>query len=196
MRGTHEVWEEVDIVGYTTEFRGEFKLNKPLTPEHKAYLLKFSRTRRMKRDAEKTARRKDPVREAVGLPVGAEGAYFVGADGFRGQEGLLEEEDWQEPPDIVSFNEPPAGQSGLWCHWIPNDDGIAIVWDRRERFHNYVEWLEYLIEHFLEPWGYVLNGEVEWRGEGSDDTGMIVVAENDVEILDVVGVPLSLCWPE
>lgn len=183
-------------MGYTTDFRGELNLNKPLTPEHKAYFLDFSRTRRMKRDAEKIARRKDPVREAVGLPVGTEGAYFVGARGFGGQEGMIEEKDLQKPHDIVNINEPPAGQPGLWCPWIPNDDGIAIISDGRERFHNCVEWLEYLIENFLGPWGYVLNGQVEWRGESWDDTGMIVVTENEVGTLDVVGIPLSLCYPE
>lgn len=183
-------------MGYTTEFRGEFKLNKPLTPEHKAYLLKFSQTRRTKRDATKSAVRKDPVREAVHLPVGPEGAYFVAANGLGGQEGLLEKKDWQEPPDIASINKPPAGQPTLWCCWAPNEDGTTIIWDGNEKFYMYAEWLEYLIKHFMGPWGYVLNGKVEWRGEGWDDTGVIAVTESEVEVLDVVEIPLSLCWPE
>jgi hypothetical protein len=32
----------------------------------------------MKRDAEKASKLADPVREAVGLPIGTEGEYFVG----------------------------------------------------------------------------------------------------------------------
>lgn len=68
-------------MGYTTEFRGEFKLNKPLARKHRAYLVRFGETRRTKRDARRTSRRPDPVREAAGLPVGPDGAYFVGGDG-------------------------------------------------------------------------------------------------------------------
>jgi len=69
-------------VGYTTDFNGEFSLDKQLSDEHYEYLLKFSETRRMKRDAVKVAHLKDPVREAVGLDVGIEGEFFVGAKGW------------------------------------------------------------------------------------------------------------------
>jgi hypothetical protein len=43
--------------------------------------------------------------------------------------------------------------------------------------------LEYLIDHFLAPWGYVLNGEVNWQGEREDDTGKIIVADNWPEVV-------------
>jgi hypothetical protein len=43
-----------------------------------------------------------------------------------------------------------------------------------------VEWLDYLIENFLEPWGIKVNGEVEWQGEERDDRGLIVVKDNEV----------------
>jgi hypothetical protein len=57
-------------MSYTTAFDGAFAINRPLRPEHKAYLLKFAETRRMKRDAAVAARLPDPVRAAAGLPVG------------------------------------------------------------------------------------------------------------------------------
>jgi hypothetical protein len=37
-------------MGYTTDFSGEFKLDKPLTDEQAIYVNKFADTRRMKRD--------------------------------------------------------------------------------------------------------------------------------------------------
>jgi hypothetical protein len=46
--------------------------------------------------------------------------------------------------------------------------------------------LQYLIQHFFEPWGIKLNGEIEWVGEDSSDRGKIVVVDNNVEILDGV----------
>lgn len=158
-------------MGYTTDFNGRFNLDKPLTEEHSAYLKQFSETRRMKRDASETRKRPDPIRKAVGLGVGPEGAYFVGAKGFAGQE---------HSSDIVDYNSPPEGQPGLWCQWVPTEDNAGIEWNGMEKFYDYTEWLQYLIHHFLAPAGYVLNGEVEWQGEDPSDIGKIVVKDNEV----------------
>lgn len=85
----------------------------------------------MKRNAELTAKRPDPVREAVGLPVGPEGCYFVGEGGCAGQGRALvctscdnievDESFMSIPkehecpkcgammqPDIVDYKEPPG----------------------------------------------------------------------------------------
>jgi hypothetical protein len=161
-------------MGYTTDFEGRFDLNKPLTEEHSAFLTKFAETRRMKRDASKTRTRPDPIRKAVGLAVGPEGAYFVGEGGSFGQDS---------GPDVLDHNSPPTGQPGLWCQWVPTADNTGIVWDGGEKFYNYTEWLTYLIDHFLAPAGYVLNGEVEWQGEEPDDIGKLVVKDNQVSEL-------------
>ncbi|MEG3844580.1 hypothetical protein QT986_30660, partial [Microcoleus sp. herbarium14] len=45
---------------------------------------------------------------------------------------------------------------------------------------DYVEWLQYLIDNFLKPWGYVLRGEVNWQGEREEDAGMIWVENNTI----------------
>ena len=142
-------------MGYDTSFDGVFKLDRPLTPEHAAYLHAFADTRRMKRDVAITAKMPDPVREAVGLGLGKEGGYFVGAcnDNNCGQ---------SHSADILDYNEPPAGQPGLWCKWEPVElDADGIAWNGAEKFSAYTAWLTYLIAHFLGPWGYKLNGEVE-----------------------------------
>lgn len=158
-------------MGYTTDFDGQFDLSKPLTEAHAAYLHKFAETRRMKRNASKTKKRKDPLRESVGLGVGVEGGHFVGEDGDFGQD---------DGSDVVDHNKPPRGQPGLWCQWIPTIDRKGIQWDGVEKFYEYESWLAYIIEHFLEPWGYKLNGEVEWQGEEHSDMGLIVVKNNMV----------------
>lgn len=165
-------------MGYTTDFTGSFELDRSLAPEHGAYLKRFATTRRMMRDASKTTQRSDPGREAAGLPVGPQGAYFVGAGGGYGQE---------HSEDVLDYNSPPDGQPGLWCQWVPTDEGTAIVWDGNEKFYYYVEWLEYLIEHFLGPWGYKLNGQVTWRGEDFDDSGVLYVRDNRVKAVASAG---------
>lgn len=76
-------------MGYHTEFEGEFRLDKPLSKEHADYLRKFNETRRMARSEELTAKRPDPIREAVALPVGRNGCFFVGECGSFGQGSAL-----------------------------------------------------------------------------------------------------------
>jgi hypothetical protein len=41
---------------------------------------------------------------------------------------------------IIDHNYPPENQPGLWCQWIPNEDGTAICWDGGEKFYNSIEW--------------------------------------------------------
>jgi len=173
-------------MGYTTDFCGQFEVSPPMKKEHKDYLNEFNGTRRMARDAAKAEKMSDPIRIAAGLPIGQRGEYFVGngennpdrpegnrMDSFAGQ---------QHDESILDYNLPPANQPGLWCQWHVSEEG-SIEWDGGEKFYYYVDWLEYLIKHFLEPWGYKINGEVTWEGEESDDLGKIVVEDNNVTTL-------------
>jgi len=84
---------------------------------------------------------------------------------------------------IADYNQPPMGQPGLWCQWRPTEDGEGIEWDGGEKFYYYRGWLKYLIQNYLEPWGYTLNGEVTWEGEEPSDMGKIVVEDNHIKIL-------------
>lgn len=143
-------------MGYTTDFEGKLKLNKQLSLDDHTFLKKLSKTRRM-------ARNVDPK-------YGVEGEFYVDGDGMMGQ---------GHENNIIDYNIPPKTQPGLWCQWTPTDDGEYLVWDGGEKFYNYVEWLEYII-NWLAPRGYVLNGSVTWQGEESDDMGRIIVKDNVV----------------
>jgi hypothetical protein len=65
---------------------------------------------------------------------------------------------------------------------VPNEEGTAIEWDGGEKFYYYIEWITYLIDNFIGPWGYVLNGTVQWYGEDRDDIGMIIIKDNTVSV--------------
>lgn len=159
-------------MGYTTDFYGALSFNKPVAPWLADYVNKFSSTRRMKRDPEK-------IKElfpnwgdlCFNGELGCEGEYFVVNTGDYGQ---------NHDESIIEYNFAPAGQPGLWCQWIIQDD--MLVWDGGEKFYNYEEWLDYLIENFFEPLGYVLNGDIEWQGEEMDDFGTIHVENNFVDM--------------
>lgn len=139
-------------MGYTTDFGGSFKLNKPLTPKMHDFLVSFSESRRMGRN--------------VDAKFGIEGEFYV--------------EGKDRDSDIIDHNQEPSTQPGLWCQWVPTSDGNGIEWDGGEKFYKYTEWLVYLIHKILAPNGYVLNGVVEWSGEDSGDVGEIFVEDNRV----------------
>lgn len=160
-------------MGYTTDFYGSVTFNKPITEELKNYINKFGETRRMKRDVEKIKKTfPDWEKNCFNGNLGVDGEYFVGGNGFMGQD---------RDDSIVNYNYPPETQPGLWCQWMIDDDG-NLVWDGGEKFYEYGEWLTYLIENFLAPSGYVCNGEIEFQGEDMDDFGTIHVKDNVVTV--------------
>lgn len=136
-------------MGYTTDFNGKFTVTPTLKEEDRNFLTKLAQTRRMKRN--------------VGPEYGVEGEFYVDGKGFAGQDS---------DDTVLDSNQPPSTQPGLWCQWIPFEDGTAIEWDGNEKFYNYVEWIVY-INNWLNQRGYTLGGSVTWQGEERDDIGMI-----------------------
>ena len=143
-------------MGYTTEFKGKFDLNKPLDEKLKTYLNKFSEVRHMKRNIK---------------GFGCEGEFFVYGTGFAGQDN---------DDTVIDQNLPPSSQPELWCSWVPSDDGKAIEWNGAEKFYGYSKWLIYLMDKFLYPAGYELSGVVEYQGEDAEDCGVIRVVDGVV----------------
>jgi len=148
-------------MGYTTDFYGAVEVEPPLNEEEIKFLKKFNETRRMDRK---------------------NGPYYVDGSGFAGQ---------GRDEDLINFNTPPEGQPGLWCQWVPSDDGKAIEWDGGEKFYESVEWMRYIIDHFIgqNPLAkkeipflekHTLNGTIEAYGEDRDDRWDLVVKNNEV----------------
>lgn len=158
-------------MGYTTDFDGSFTCTPALNENQIAYLEEFSNTRRMMRNVAILATMSDPLREAVGLPLGEEGEFFVGGESNKSS--------------ILEYNAPPSTQPGLWCQWVPADGGTSIEWDGNEKFYNYIEWIKYINEKFLKPWGIVLEGTVSWSGENSGDVGVIVAKDGKIRYKEI-----------
>ena len=148
-------------MGYTTDFSGSIEINPPLSKEECDFLTMFNNSRRM--DCE-------------------QGPYYIGRGGFAGQDA---------DPKVRDHNRPPEGQPGLWCQWVPNEQGTSIVWDDGEKFYDSAEWMKYIIEHFIGanplakgelPFltGHQCNGTIEALGEDSDDRWDLIVKDNEV----------------
>lgn len=68
----------------------------------------------------------------------------------------------------------------FYCQWVPTEDRNGLEWDKAEKFYFGKEWLEYLIARFIEPWGYVLNGESPWYIDDFEQAGILKVSNNVV----------------
>jgi len=151
-------------MGYTTEFYGEVQVTPALNPEEINFLRNFSKSRRMARKS---------------------GPYTVDGDNGDVFDAMGDD-------DVINGNEPPPGQPGLWCQWIPNEDGTEISWDEGEKFYEAEKWMKYLIEHFLKPdciakeqlpflqANHTVDGTIEANGEEHGDNWYLNVEENVV----------------
>ena len=173
-------------MGYSTDFNGSLSFNKPVEQNIIDYLDKFNKTRRMKRDPEKIKEIFPNWKElCLNGKLGVEGEFFVGGLGYYGQDG---------DESVLDHNCPASTQPGLWCQWEIDEHG-NLAWDGGEKFYNYEEWLNYLIDNIFAPLGYVLNGEIEWQGEEYDDFGIISVVDNFVDMHYGVRITSMGCLP-
>jgi hypothetical protein len=160
-------------MGSTVQLHGRFKIEPPLNKDQVDYLKQFANSRRMKRDPLKVKALHDPLREAVGLPVGVEGEYYVGHPDYADSE-----------VGVTDFNREPGDQPDVWCGWTAFEDGTHLVDTGCDKFPHFEPWLVYMIKHFFEPWGKTLNGSVLWSIQYGKYTGILKVQDNVVSNVD------------
>jgi hypothetical protein len=167
------------------KFKGKDGLPSTITPEQQALLDELSKS-----GMSVTVKSITETRTAEEI-YGKEGEFYVGDNEFA----VI---DSNTPPGQVPWSDKNFDglaryeendrrineklcQPSLWCQWILDYDG-SLVWDGNEKFYHYIDWLEYMITNFFNPWGIMLNGEIQWEGESSDDIGKIVVKDNVVTV--------------
>jgi hypothetical protein len=166
-------------MGYHTHFWGSVSITPPLSQDEIVFLKAFSRTRHVIRDA---------------------GPYYieyvkVGAKSCGRKNGNECE------------NLPDDGQPGVWCAWIPSDDGAEILWNGQEKAGYAAEWMQYIIDHFLQPIplaqqaqptrfrflaGHKLDGEFGAQGDESSDRWKLVVRSNQVAVVPIEVIEVEL----
>lgn len=214
------------IMGYTTDFKGQLELSRTATTTERTYINAFSKTRRMGRLPDvlmehykgqyglpapletlltptqlkhAKALKKDgilldistiPDNRTAAQIYGEEGEFFAHPKG-EDRIGVI---DYNRPPKQISSTDflrdwktnqklkvEGKCQPGLWCNWIITPDGKYLEWNGAEKFHDYVEWLQYLITNFFQPWGIKLNGQIKWSGDDTSDVGIIMVKNNTIK---------------
>lgn len=157
-------------MGYTTDFAGEVEIVPPLNQDEIDFLTDFSQSRRMHRSG---------------------GPLFVKGEGWTSR---------GNPDTVYEHNGPDPDQPGLWCQWVPTEDGTALTWDGVEKFYNSLEWMTYIVTNLLAPsarpyidahleederlksftCNHVLNGTIDADGEDPDDIWQLIVTNNAV----------------
>lgn len=83
-----------------------------------------------------------------------------------------EQEDFSEVCNL------PVPRRGYF-QWRPTKDRLGIEWDAGEKFYYYDEWLQWLVDGLLAPWGYKLSGQVRYQGEERSDNGLLKIVERN-----------------
>ena len=153
-------------MGYWTDVNGELSFNKPVEEDFRTYLNKFYGIRHVLRDNDRIMANNSNWKDlCYNGNLGEYGEYFVGNGEYD-----------QDEDSIIDVN-----HSGVFpalnCMWYVSDDGTKLLEDA-EKPYGLLSSLIYIIRNFLEPNGYVLNGELEYIGGG--DRGKIKVADNKV----------------
>lgn len=164
-------------MGYTTDFDGGFELSPNATDEFVEYINNFSTVRHMPRDIE-VLKEADPdwASHCFHTDLGRLGEYYLGPD---------ETSVTDHNCGAFGSGDPKVFTPGLWCQWRiekdPRSKRYYLCWDGGEKFYAYIEWLQYLIDHFFSREGILLNGTVKWAGEEPEDLGIIEVRDNIID---------------
>jgi hypothetical protein len=117
-------------MGYSTDFIGIIDIYPPLNDAEQAYLTAYAGSRRTDTEQAPYVVPGNPAAEEFEptvLPVEAKRQSIAARD--------------------RTTDRPP----GPWCGWVPAWSGDCLTFDGKEKFYEPVEWLRYLIAHFLRP---------------------------------------------
>jgi len=70
-----------------------------------------------------------------------------------------------------------------YCPWEAGSGGRSIVPSEHECPRDFEEWITWIVEKFLAPYGTIVNGEVTWYGEEAPDCGKIRIVDNKITFL-------------
>ena len=118
----------------------------------------------------------DALREAIGLPLGEDAAFFVGhsSNGLKGRNPFIDKHNMLSPG--------PGGQPHCGsCPWQLTDDGTQILPDKRKLAAMPLKWLGWLVTNLLSHWNIDIRGVASYDDPCTSQEGKIV-ADNSQRI--------------
>ena len=103
------------------------------------------------------------------------------------------ESDWKQSLFTKSFY-PEEDLPAYMDVFDISEDRTTILPEEDESTHGLRLCLMLLVEHFLAPLGYLLNGEVSWDADDVNDRGSIFVKDNLIEDVEDVIVNAGPSW--
>lgn len=75
-----------------------------------------------------------------------------------------------------------GNEPATYCQWIlkRKNNTYTIGWDEGEKFYEYKEWLQYILDTHLIPFGLSLSGNVRYQGEELGDSGILTIKNDKV----------------
>ena len=85
---------------------------------------------------------------------------------------------WLEPRHTIHDDEYTTGREDAPSHWLKwniyeEEGDHYLEWTGGEKFYNYYDWLQLIVEKFLEPKKIYLQGKITYSGEETDDAGLL-----------------------
>lgn len=115
-------------MGYSTDLIGHIDINPPLNDHEQAYLAGFAGSRR-------------------GLP--GQPPYTVPGNPAAEEFDATTASTATSTRAAARYVKQADAVPGPWCGWVPAWSGGCLTYDGKEKFYAPVEWMQYLIDHFL-----------------------------------------------
>ncbi len=178
-------------MGYTTKFKGSLTLSKPLTEEQQKWYNDWMMIRKCSRDSQKLMEEYKGKYSLDG-DYGVDGEFFgyvpkehFDEDGepkwdrnYCGWINGNSEKQFSINPNFGYNPNQPKGSN--WCGW--KIEGNQLLWDDREKFYKYVEWLKYIKKNIFSKWDITFTDqtEIKWSGEDVEDCGVIYIEDGEI----------------
>lgn len=128
-------------MGYTTDFIGCIDIYPPMNESEQAYLTAFAESSRG-----------DEGQSTYDVPGNPAAEQFEPTTRTTRDRRGATRAAWQIRPESAMARIRYAQQDrppSRWCGWVPAWSGACLTFDGKEKFYQPMEWLHFLIQHFL-----------------------------------------------
>lgn len=149
-----------------TTFKNPDGTDNDATP-YARYLGMFCEVPHWKRNEATCRLIKDPFRDAIGLPPGKYGEFVIGTKKF--DSSVSSKRPYKHhPSEFVPFAVNLDSEFKMTLNMVGSPRPSVLA-----------KWTSYLLEKFIGPWGYNMNGYISWDDDVT--TGYVHVLNNVLE---------------